>query len=171
MRRVLTIATVLGLIGVVETFIVLVIAKDWFQLTSAQIQSFIYLKLAVAGHLNIVRRPHAASFPDQAVSRADFARGDSRHTSHRGNDCRVRLAGRADRLEIRRLCLDLLSGLGVYRGLGEAARLLSSGTGRETASQILGTNQTTVAQSCRVSWNMPNSLWKICQTTIQPWII
>ena len=61
MRRVLTIATVLGLIGVVETFIVLVIAKDWFQLTSAQIQSFIYLKLAVAGHLTLfvarTRRP------------------------------------------------------------------------------------------------------------------
>jgi H+-transporting ATPase len=61
MRRVLTIATVLGLIGVVETFIILVIAKDWFQLTSAQIQSFIYLKLAVAGHLTLfvarTRRP------------------------------------------------------------------------------------------------------------------
>jgi len=53
MRRVLTIATVLGLIGVVETFIILVIARDWLQLTSAQIQSFIYLKLAVAGHLTL----------------------------------------------------------------------------------------------------------------------
>ncbi len=61
MRRVLTIATVLGLIGVVETFGILVIAKDWFGLTSAQMQSFIYLKLAVAGHLTLfvarTRRP------------------------------------------------------------------------------------------------------------------
>jgi H+-transporting ATPase len=61
MQRVLTIATVLGLIGVLETFIILIIAKDWFQLTSAQIQSFIYLKLAVAGHLTLfvarTRRP------------------------------------------------------------------------------------------------------------------
>lgn len=61
MRRVLTIATVLGLIGVVETFGILVIAKEWFQLTNAQIQSFIYLKLAVAGHMTLfvarTRRP------------------------------------------------------------------------------------------------------------------
>lgn len=53
MRRVLTIATVLGLIGVVETFGILVIAKEWFHLTAAEIQSFIYLKLAVAGHLTL----------------------------------------------------------------------------------------------------------------------
>jgi H+-transporting ATPase len=53
MRRVLTLATVLGLIGVVETFVILVIARDWFQLTAGQIQSFIYLKLAVAGHLTL----------------------------------------------------------------------------------------------------------------------
>ena len=61
MRRVLTLATVLGLIGVAETFGILIIAKEWFQLTSAQIQSFIYLKLAVAGHLTLfvarTRRP------------------------------------------------------------------------------------------------------------------
>jgi len=61
MRRVLTIATVLGLIGVAETFGILVIAKEWFQLTNAQIQSFIYLKLAVAGHMTLfvarTRRP------------------------------------------------------------------------------------------------------------------
>ena len=53
MRRVLTIATVLGLIGVAETFIILVFARDWFHLTKEQIQSFIYLKLAVAGHLTL----------------------------------------------------------------------------------------------------------------------
>jgi H+-transporting ATPase len=53
MQRVLTIATVLGLIGVVETFIILIIARDWFHLTGAQMQSFIYLKLAVAGHMTL----------------------------------------------------------------------------------------------------------------------
>jgi H+-transporting ATPase len=61
MRRVLTLATVLGLIGVVETFGILVIAREWFQLTDAEIQSFIYLKLAVAGHMTLfvarTRRP------------------------------------------------------------------------------------------------------------------
>jgi H+-transporting ATPase len=61
MRRVLTVATVLGLVGVIETFGILVIAKLWLQLTDAEIQSFIYLKLAVAGHLTLfvarTRRP------------------------------------------------------------------------------------------------------------------
>jgi H+-transporting ATPase len=44
-----------------ETFGILVIAKLWLRLTDAQIQSFIYLKLAVAGHLTLfvarTRRP------------------------------------------------------------------------------------------------------------------
>jgi H+-transporting ATPase len=54
MRRVLTISTVLGLIGVAETFLLLWIARDYLSLTTAQMQSFIYLKLAVAGHLTLL---------------------------------------------------------------------------------------------------------------------
>jgi len=53
MRRVLTVSTVLGLIGVVETFGLLWIAKEWMQLSIGQIQSFIFLKLAIAGHLTL----------------------------------------------------------------------------------------------------------------------
>jgi H+-transporting ATPase len=54
MRRVLTIATVMGMIGVTETFGILLIAKLLFHMESAQLQSFIYLKLAVAGHLTLL---------------------------------------------------------------------------------------------------------------------
>jgi len=54
MRRVLTVATVLGLLGVVETFGLLVIVKLFFKLDNLQIQSVIYLKLAVAGHLTLL---------------------------------------------------------------------------------------------------------------------
>jgi H+-transporting ATPase len=61
MRRVLLVSTMLGLIGVVETFGLLVIARALLKLDEAQIQSFIYLKLAVAGHLTLfvarTRRP------------------------------------------------------------------------------------------------------------------
>ena len=53
MRRVLTVATALGLIGVLETFGLLVIARLFLDLSAAQLQSFIYLKLAVAGHLTL----------------------------------------------------------------------------------------------------------------------
>jgi H+-transporting ATPase len=53
MRRVLTVSTVLGGVGVVETFGILVLAKLWLHLDIAQIQSLIFLKLAVAGHLTL----------------------------------------------------------------------------------------------------------------------
>jgi H+-transporting ATPase len=53
MGRVLSVSTVLGLIGVVETFGILMIAKMLLKLDDAQIQSFIYLKLAVAGHMTL----------------------------------------------------------------------------------------------------------------------
>jgi H+-transporting ATPase len=61
MRRVLSVSTVLGLIGVVETFGLLVLAKMYLKLTLPQIQTLIFLKLAVAGHLTLfvarTRRP------------------------------------------------------------------------------------------------------------------
>jgi len=59
MHRVLTVSTVLGLIGVVETFGLLWIAREWMHLSMGQIQTFIFLKLAVAGHLTLfVARTH-----------------------------------------------------------------------------------------------------------------
>jgi H+-transporting ATPase len=53
MHRVLTVSTVLGLIGVVETFGLLLIAREWMDLSIAQIQTFVFLKLTVAGHLTL----------------------------------------------------------------------------------------------------------------------
>lgn len=53
MRRVLTVSSCLGLIGVLETFLLLIIARTWLGLDQTQIQSFIFLKLAVAGHLTL----------------------------------------------------------------------------------------------------------------------
>jgi H+-transporting ATPase len=53
MRRVLSISTVLGTLGVIETFGLLVIAKNELNLDQAQLQTLIFLKLAVAGHLTL----------------------------------------------------------------------------------------------------------------------
>ena len=50
MKRVLTIATALGCLGIISTFTLLFIAKDVFHLSIPEIQSFIFLKLSVAGH-------------------------------------------------------------------------------------------------------------------------
>jgi H+-transporting ATPase len=53
MRRILFVGTSLGLIGVVETFGLLLIGKLWMGMTIGEIQTFIFLKLAVAGHLTL----------------------------------------------------------------------------------------------------------------------
>lgn len=50
MKKVLTIATVLGCIGIIESFIVLILAKNFLLLSLPQLQSLIFLKLSVAGH-------------------------------------------------------------------------------------------------------------------------
>jgi H+-transporting ATPase len=53
MHRTLGIATVLGLTGVVESFGLFYIAEKVFELDRNVIQTLIYLKLSVAGHLTI----------------------------------------------------------------------------------------------------------------------
>jgi H+-transporting ATPase len=53
MRRILTISTVLGLTGVAGSFLMLIIAKNWLKLDIAHIQTFVFLKMAVAGHLTL----------------------------------------------------------------------------------------------------------------------
>ncbi len=61
MHRVLRLATVLGTVGVAETFLMLVIARSYFGVGLAQLQSLIFIKLVVAGHLTLfvarTRRP------------------------------------------------------------------------------------------------------------------
>ena len=53
MRTVLTIATVLGVVGVAFSFLLLVLAVTVWALPFAVIQTMIYLKLSVAGHFGI----------------------------------------------------------------------------------------------------------------------
>ena len=53
MRRLLGIATFLGIIGVFSTFGILYIGNVVLQLDPLVLQSFIYLKLSVAGHLTV----------------------------------------------------------------------------------------------------------------------
>ncbi len=61
LRRVLTLSTTLGLVGVIETFGLLLIGMKLLGLSGSALQSLVYLKLAVAGHLTLfvarTRRP------------------------------------------------------------------------------------------------------------------
>jgi len=53
MSRVIAVAVVTGTTGVIATFLLFWIARDYLQLPSAQIQTLIFLKLLVAGHMTI----------------------------------------------------------------------------------------------------------------------
>jgi H+-transporting ATPase len=53
MNEVMGIATVLGILGVVSSFGIFYVARQYMRLSPNVVQSFIFLKLAVAGHLTI----------------------------------------------------------------------------------------------------------------------
>ncbi|MDY6795157.1 MAG: plasma-membrane proton-efflux P-type ATPase [Actinomycetota bacterium] len=53
MRTVLSMATFLGVVGVFASFFIYYIGREWLNLSTGELQSFIFLKLAVAGHLTI----------------------------------------------------------------------------------------------------------------------
>jgi len=53
LREVLTIATVLGLVGVVESFSLVGLAMGPLNLSDPEVQTLMYLKLSVAGHLTL----------------------------------------------------------------------------------------------------------------------
>jgi H+-transporting ATPase len=53
MNRILTIASILGLLGVLSSFLLLWIAREYYHLDPGLIQTLIFLKLAVAGHMTI----------------------------------------------------------------------------------------------------------------------
>lgn len=53
MQRVLTLSTALGVTGVVGTFILFYVAEQYFHLERGVVQTLIYLKFSVAGHLTI----------------------------------------------------------------------------------------------------------------------
>lgn len=53
MKRILTIATLIGIVGVVSSFMMLAIVEGPLNLSLDVIRSLIFLKLAVAGHLTI----------------------------------------------------------------------------------------------------------------------
>jgi H+-transporting ATPase len=69
MHRVITVSTVMGIIGTLGSFLMLYLAVEWLQLSIPKVQTYIFLKMAVAGHLTLfvarsrswyIRRPFPA---------------------------------------------------------------------------------------------------------------
>jgi H+-transporting ATPase len=70
MHRIIVVSTVMGLTGVFGSFLMLYLAVEWLQLTIPQVQTYIFLKMAVAGHLTLfvsrskgffLRKPYPAA--------------------------------------------------------------------------------------------------------------
>ncbi|HWA29904.1 MAG TPA: plasma-membrane proton-efflux P-type ATPase [Rhizomicrobium sp.] len=53
MNRVLSLSAILGVLGVVASFTIFWLAEDYFHLPRPQIQTLVFLKLLVAGHMTI----------------------------------------------------------------------------------------------------------------------
>jgi H+-transporting ATPase len=69
MRRVITVSTVMGGTGTIGSFLMLYLAVEWLHLSIPKVQTYIFLKMAVAGHLTLfvarargsyVKRPYPA---------------------------------------------------------------------------------------------------------------
>jgi H+-transporting ATPase len=67
MHRVLTMSTVLGVMGVVASFLLFWIAENYFGLSRPTIQTLIFLKLLVAGHLTIYLTRNEGWFWDRPL--------------------------------------------------------------------------------------------------------
>ena len=51
MHQVIVVATSMGIVGLIGSFGMLLLAMDWLHLDISQIQTYVFLKMAVAGHL------------------------------------------------------------------------------------------------------------------------
>ena len=102
MHRVLTISTVLGILGVISSFLLFWIVEQYLRLPLATVQTAIFLKLLVAGHLTIyltrnVFRPHLGS----AVAKLASDRCYRIDTGARDPGGGLRMVGRADWMDLR----------------------------------------------------------------------
>jgi H+-transporting ATPase len=53
MHRIIAVSTVMGLTGVAGSFLMLYLAINWLHLSIPEVQTYIFLKMAVAGHLTL----------------------------------------------------------------------------------------------------------------------
>ncbi len=114
MRRVLTVATVLGLIGVVETFGLLVVAKTGVTPEPGP-NPVVHLSETRRGRpSDVVRRAHAAPFLTKPYPAPVLLGAIFGTQAVAASDRRFRLAGGAHPVDLRRPGLGLLHGVGVH---------------------------------------------------------
>ena len=110
MRMVLTISTVLGVIGVVSAFGLFYLGERVFQLDRAHIQTLMYLKLSVAGHLTIFLTRTRGPFWSHRPARILWV-AVARHANHRDVDCGLWIVHDAIGLGLGVVCVGLRVGV------------------------------------------------------------
>ena len=132
MRMVLGISTVLGVFGVVASFGIFYLGQVVFKLAPGVVQTLIYLKLSVAGHLTIfvtrTRGPFWSIRPG-----ADSLDGGARHADSGDADRRLWVPHDAARLGLGAVRVGLRTGLVPGERPGETARLSVSGSRQSLA--------------------------------------
>jgi hypothetical protein len=138
MRRVLTVATVLGVIGVIETFGLLALAKIWLHLSEVEIQSLIFLKLARGGRApDPVRGAQPRAVPGPAVAGPGDALVGHRHEGPGDPAGRVWVrADHPDQLAAGRPGVGVRDRLGVHRGRRQAGRLPAPQPDRPASPEV-----------------------------------
>ena len=132
MRTVLGISTVLGVVGVISAFGLFYLGERVFHLDRAHIQTLMYLKLSVAGHLTIFLTRTRGPFWSIRPAKILLARG-GRHADLGDPDRGLRAVHDAARLGLGAVRLGLRPGLVPRERSREADRLLGP---RSDRSQI-----------------------------------
>jgi len=123
MKRVLTVSTALGCVGVISTFLLIFIALNLFHLNQDELQSFIFLKLSVAGHLTLFVARTKRAFFSPPLPFTHFIFSNCHYSNHRSSDCWFWCFSDTFTVEICWVYMDLCNCLDVRRRYCEKLHL------------------------------------------------
>ena len=103
MERVLTVSSVLGVMGVIAAFGLFWIAEKYLHLSRPVVQSLMFLKLLVAGHLTIYITRSAGTFWKRPMAQLAFGGRLRNNPNHRNTGRSLWMGHDAARMEIRAL--------------------------------------------------------------------
>ena len=141
MERVLTVSSVLGVMGVISAFGLFWIAEKYLHLPRPVVQSLIFLKLLVAGHLTIYITRSAGNFLEAAVAQLAPGRCLRNNPGHRNPGRGLRMGHDAAGMEVRALSVGLCARLVFHQRHGEGRGLPPDASGDCTPSAPSGQNQ------------------------------
>ena len=125
MTRVLTIASVLGGYGVLESFGLFWIVRDYFALSQPVVQALIFLKLLVSGHMTIYLTRNKGPVSGASLAKLEARRSRRGDSVHWHPGCCLWLVHGPDAMAARAHGLGLHAGI-IHGGERDQDRHLSS---------------------------------------------